>query len=479
MPYLPIAPSSDDRRVKQGCPPIRLVNCLVRPTPTYSAKARRAPLFISPAPGRTLRATVSHNVRGLFAKDGCRNGHVFIPNGIEMSEMDEAYLAVYVGAIADGNISTDIVTMRADRSDLGVRAFGRLYNYNGTAFSQVTDADAPSYAQTLAIVARRWVAAFQNNDAFGWTVAGDYSDWPVNNQAQDQDLPDPIVGQENIAGDLWSFNSESTEIWQATGGAETTAFAKLPGARIPFGLAGRSAIAQFGGGAMLLAHTRQVMGTSGYDMTPVPNPALEEALKSLSVSELRDSSGWSYRTPGKEFWGINASLPTGHVFDSETGLWHERAKFGASMYDIDFACAAFGKVFVASRQTNKVWSLEEDVYTDAGDPIVRDMTVHIPSVGEVPVNRLVFDIITRDVPITGDGSSPAMRVRVSNDNGETWSEFRTLSLPTASNKFRVQDFAWGMASHEHGMLVHMQITDPIGFSIWGLWVNPDESELNA
>lgn len=480
MPYLAIAPASDDRRAKQGCAPIALTNCLVRKTPASSAQARRSPYFIGPTPGRVLRATLNNNVRGLFAAKGCRDGHVFIPNGNEMSEMNEAYLAVYIGAITGGSISTDIVTMRADRDDLAVRAFGKLYNYDGSSFSAVTDTDAPSFAQTLAIVARRWIAAFQNNDAFGWSKAGLYNDWDPNGQAVDQDLPDPIVGQENIGGDLWSLNAESTEVWQATGGAEASAFAKLPGARIPFGLAARAAFAAFGGGGMLLAHTRQVMGTSGYDFTPVPNPALEEALKALSVAEIADCAAWSYRTPGKEFWGLSAGLPTGYVFDGETGLWHERAKYGEDQYDIDFVCTAFGKVFVASRHSPKIWTLEDDVYTDAGDPIIRDMTVHIPSVGDVPVDRLVFDIKTRDVPATGQGSSPLLRARTSNDNGETWSDWRELAMPTPSTgPFHIQDFAWGLASNQYGMLVHMRITDPIGFAAQGLWVNPTDEELNS
>jgi hypothetical protein len=475
MAYLPIAPASDDRRAKQGVAPITLTNCLVRIAPQNSAQARRAPFFIGPAPGRTLRATMESNVRGLFAKKGCRNGDLFVACGSLLIDMSSNYTLTTVGALSGG----DIVTMRADRSDLAVLAAGIMRRWNGSTFTAVSDTDAPSSAETLAVVARRWVAAFPNNDAFGWSVAGDFSDWPANNQAQDQDMPDPIVGQEEIGGDLWSFNAESTQPWQATGGAETTAFARVQGASIPFGLAGKNAYAPFGGGGMLLTHTRQVMGTSGYGLEPIAIPALEEALKALTETELAEATAWSYRTPGKEFWCINAGLEHGYVFDSETGLVHTRAKYGSDEYDLDFAATAYGKVFVASQDARSVWSLEEGVYTDAGVTIVRDMTVHIPSGGDVPVDKLVFDIVTRDVPVTGQGSAPVMLVRGSNDNGESWGEWRDLALPTPSNKRRVQDFAWGVASAEHGMLIQIRITDPIGFAIYGVWVNPDPNEVTS
>jgi hypothetical protein len=475
MPYLPIAPAQDDRRQKQGASPITLLNCLVRLTPELSAKAGRSPYFIAPAPGRTLAFTAEANVRGIFSRKGCRNGNLFVAAGSSLVELSSNYSSTTIGTINGG----DMVTMRADRSDLAILSSGVLRRWNGTTLAGISDVDAPTNAETLAIVARRWVAAFSDNDAFGWSVAGDYSDWPANNQAQDQDMPDMIVGQEEIAGDLWSFNAETTQVWQATGGAEESAFAKVQGVSIPFGLAGRHAIAAFGGGAMLLAHTRQVMGTSGYDLQPVAYPDLESTLKDLTEAELADCAAWSYRAPGKWFWALNAGLEIGYVFDGETGLWHGRTKYGSDEYDLDFATSAFGRVFVAGRQSRKVWVLDDNVYTDDGDPILREMTVHIPSQGDVPVDKLVFDLVTRDVPVTGQGSSPVMQVRTSSDNGEVWSDWRELALPTPSNKFRVQDFAFGVASAEHGMLVHMRISDPIGFAFHGVWINPSEQEMNA
>src|SRR5689334_1853595 len=156
MAYFPVAPHDDDRREKQAATPITVTNVLVRQTPVDSARARRSPYFLSPTPGRTAVATMADNVRGLFSEPGCQNGHLFIATGANLAEMTESLSYTIIGAITGG----DVVTMRADRSALAVRAFGLLYNWDGTAFTQVTDTDAPSFAQTLAIVARRWVAAF-------------------------------------------------------------------------------------------------------------------------------------------------------------------------------------------------------------------------------------------------------------------------------------------------------------------------------
>lgn len=481
MPYRPIAPQADDRRQKQAVAPIILKNCYVRQTPADDPKAARAPYFIAPTPGRTLRATMPNNVRGLFSEPGCRRGNLFVPNGSVLTEMSASYTYSEVGEINGG----DIVQMRADREDLALLTFGVMRRWTGAAYTVIEDEDAPTFTGALAVVARRWVAANQGTDLFGWALAGDPTDWPANNEAQDQDLPDPLVGLEEIGGDLWAFGSKTTGVWQATGGAEEVAFAKMGGVGISVGLAGRDAFAPMGAGGMLLGHNRVVYGTQGFNLTPVPNLALEQALKALTASELEDCAAWSYEDGSKELWGINAGLAEGHVFDAQTGLWHLRSKYGSDTYDIDFAASAFGQIFVASRQSPAVWTLDDDVYIDGFDdngdaiPIQRDMTLSIPSAGDVPVSRLVFDVKLKDVPSTGQGSSPKMLLRASSDGGASWDTWQDVDLPTPQNKFRPQAWALGLATAEHGMLVQLRITDPIGFAFSGVWINPTLEEMNA
>lgn len=476
MPFFRIAPQSDNRRQKEATAPITLVNCQVKRTPADSPWAARAPLFIAPTPGRTLRATFPNNIRGLFAAPGCRNGNFFTAAGSTLYETpSDGFGFASVGALAGG----EAVTMRADRANLGIRAFGQLKLWDGTDFTQVTDTNAPSFAQTFAVVAGRWVAAFQDNDVFGWAKAGLPLEWDPNGQAADFDLPDPIVGQEEIGGDLWSFNARSTQIWQATGGAENAAFAKMAGVNVKVGLAARSAFAPVGAGGMMLGHNRVVHGTQGAGLVPVPNLSLETALKDLSASELADCVAWSYQNGSKEFWGLNAGLSSGHVYDADVQLWHERKRYGYDAYDIDFVTNAFGMILAASRQGPEVWSLDDDVYTDAGDPIVREFTVAVPAQGDVPVDRIVWAIQTRDTPLSGEGSEPTMLVATSTDSGLTWSDEREVSLPTRSNRFRVQEFAFGRASAENGMLIRHRISDPFGFAAYGLWVNPTDTEINS
>jgi hypothetical protein len=67
---------------------------------------------------------------------------------------------------------------------------------------------------------------------------------------------------------------------------------------------------------------------------------------------------------------------------------------------------------------------------------------------------------------------------VSVNGGATYSDERSVDLPANGiYNVRVQDWAFGIASAERGVIIRIRISDPIGFSIWGVFVNPGEQEI--
>lgn len=474
MPYFAIAPSSDNRKAKQAATPLRLRNVYFEMTPQGASK--RARVFLTRRPGRTRRAELQANVRGIFSAKGCQGGKLYAPAGSYFNEVSDGYGYASVGTIAGG----DFVTMRADRADVGALAFGKIHRWNGTAFGTVTDADAPANAQTLAIVARRWLAAFEDNDLFGWSISGDYTDWPPNNQAADFDLPDPIVAQENVGGDLVSYNANSIQFWQPTGGAEEEAFAPVTGASIrETGLFGRHAVADIGDGQMFLGSHRSVYELRDYSVGQIPWRDLETALKDISDGDLALATAWSFRDGSHEFWGLNAGLERCFVYQRDMRAKLEWTRYGQSVCDIDFVVNAFGDVVTASKSAAYLWSFDDSVFTDDGDPIECIMSVHIPASGDVPVDRIVFDIATHSVPLSGDGAQPTMQARTSNDGGDSWSSWEDLELPTSANRFKPMIWGLGLADAIEGLLVEIRITEPFGFALYGLWCNPTAQEITT
>lgn len=314
-------------------------------------------------------------------------------------------------------------------------------------------------------------------------------DWDPNAQAADFDLPDPIVGQEEFNGDLWNGNSRSTQIWRPdpTALEESEAFTPLTGVNIPVGWAGRGAVAKLKSGLHFVGVDslggRGLYAGAGLGVTPIQNRDFEEAIKGISALDMSGALCWGYADGTKEFVGVRTTLERAFVLDKDSGLWHERTKYGESQFDIGFMTSAYETIIAASPDSAALWALDPDVYTDAGDPIERIMSVKVPVGGGTSVNRVVIDGRWFDQPLTGQGSTPQMMLDYSTDGGQSWGsdygDIRVVALPGAGERFRVQEFGFGMVDGQDGFLLRLILTDPIGFAISGCWINPDETELSG
>lgn len=466
--------------------PIRLRNVVVLQEPLGAAARVRS--VLSPAPGRVRRLTLPANVRGLWAAPGVASGVPYVVAGSALYALTPTWGFTYLGDV----VGTDVAQMRGLRKQLIIRSGANLYYLNGGALSQVSDTDAPDDPSTLAVVGTRVVAAYADGDAFAWSKAGLPGAWDAAGLANDINLPDPIVGQEELLGQLVSFNSKSIQFWRPTAEAdEASAFTPLEGVDIRRGLIGRdTAQHDASGNIVFLADNRVLHVTTGATgIAPIPDQGLEEALIDISDDDLANAVAFVHRRGSREYYVLNVGRERAYALDLSTRTFSERTRYGASAYDLDFACEAFGgQTLVAGRGSPYIWTLENDTHTDDGDPRECEMTVHVPAGGGMSIDRLVFDMQVRDQPAAGTGSAPKMMLTFYRDGGRLDSLKgegieRTLELPSlghgggARNGARVQAFRFGKVDPEAGFLLKIRITDPIRFAIRGLFVNPTDREL--
>lgn len=476
MTFFPIAPGSDDRR-KRCAVPIVTRNMVLEDVGASSATRGR--YMLTNAPGRTRFATLPANCRGLFCQPGVADDKLYAAAGGAIYRVGSDGNYGSIGAIAGG----DIVHMAGLRTQLIARAFQSIHYYAGSTLSTVTDSDAPDEPSSLAVVAGRVVCADSAADTFNWSVAGDPSSWNSAGIAADINLPDPIRNQVEYRGDLLSLGTRSAQVWKPTIGAESEAFSPLEGVDIRRGLLAQDAICPIGEGDwMLIGDDRVFHRTSGYNLVPVPNRDAEIAMQALTDSQIAGAVAWSYKDGSKEFAVFNVGLQRAFQYDVTERVWSERALFGASAYDIDFAARAFGRVIVGSRSSPILWALDSSAFDDDGEPIEREMTLHIPAGGGASIDRLVFELQVRDQPLTGQGSSPTMMLTYSRDGGNRFSldrdgVQRTLVLPGRGQTRRVQASQFGKAPGDTGFLLRLRMTDPVRIGLTGVWVNPDEREI--
>jgi len=471
MPLLPIVLGSDDRR-KKGVTLKRLRNCLVEPIPADLGKGRYA---IIPRPGLRPFATLSGAARGLFAQAGVQGSGLFGVGGAALSEVSAIGAVTSVGAVA----GTDNAGFGGLRSKLVVRAGGKLYVKDGASFDVVTDVDAPTDAQTLAISGGRVVAGNSVDDLWGWSKAGDPLDWDPNGQAADFDQPDPLLAQIDIGGDLMNLNSTTVQRWRATGGPEAQAFAPVSGSTIYRGILGRDTLTRIGAGsAAFIGDDFSAYRISVGGLEAVPNRDLADILKALTPAQRALTLSWSYTDGDRDVWVVRAQgSERAFVHDFLTGVWSEWTRYGRAQFDLGFAAQAYAGTFAASPSSADVYRLDEAAFDDLGDPIERIMTVVLQPGRDAPIDEVALDLAVLDQPLIGQGSAPKAMIAASYDGGFTFDAAREVNLPPRGQyRTRMSLWGFGQVNREHGLTLEIRITDPVRFACYGAWINPTAEE---
>jgi len=470
--FYPLVSSSDDRSTK-GCVPIVLRNVMAEPQPIGSGK--RTKFFIAPTMGRTARVTPSSGqlVRGVFSRPGVQDGALFVAAGSQLYVVDADWNATALGPIqgSSGTVLFDSVGAK-----LTLMAGGSIYEYDSASGLQInTDPDCPLNAYNLVSLGERVLTNQEGSETFDWSSVSTALDWPSTGFASSARLPDEIRSQIVIAGEAWHFGANSTQIWRAMGGEDSEAFDIL-NVVIDRGIIGRDAIAKLDSSVMWVGDNRVVYMLNGYTPMRVSNREIEQALAALTEEDAALLQCFAYAQGSHLTWMLR--MPSGKAFayDTMTQSWSERTTWGAARYQPAYYAYFNGKHVVASDEDDTVWSWDEDVYDDDGDPIERIITVHVPVAARTIISSLCLDIKCTDAPIDRE---PYATVTFYTDGGNRDSlaernvERRVSLGKRGAFSRRPIVYSLGMVNAADGMVIKIRITDPVNFVFSGVWVNED------
>jgi hypothetical protein len=460
-----------------------LRNCVVEPQPLGNAK--RSKYLIAPCMGRQERVTPSAGdlVRGVFSRPGVLDGDLFVAAGSQLYRVTSSWTATALGPIqgATGTVLFDSVG-----ANLVLLAGGSLYKYDGTDLSICTDEDFPLNAYTLASLADRAITNAEGSDQFDWSSVGNPLDWPPSGFASSARLPDEIRSQIVIGGDLWHFGANSTQVWRAMGGDDADAFDILT-IVIDRGIVGRDAIAKLDSSAMWVADDRVVYMLNGYTPVRVSNREIEMALAALSDTEAQALQCFAYAQGSHLTWVLRFPIGKAYAYDTLTQTWSERTSWSDPGVAMRYAPTyytffhAAGKHVVASDESDVVWSWEENVYSDDGDPHERIVTLHVPVAARTIINSVTLDLKCTDVPLAESqrGYDPVATLTFYTDGGsrdslsERGVERRVQLGKRGAFDERPTLWRMGMARAADGVILKIRITDPINFAFSGVWINED------
>lgn len=294
--------------------------------------------------------------------------------------------------------------------------------------------------------------------------------------------PDNIISILSDHRDLWLFGTQTTEVFFNSGNADFP-FERINGAFIEHGCAATFSVAKMNNSVFWLSSDDKGNGliymAKGYQPQRVSTHAVEYAIR--TYSNINDAVAFTYQENGHHFYVINfPTAKTTWVYDMSTNFWHER------IYTLDgdfqrhranYHAFAYGKHVVADYESNKIYEMSSQFYTDDGDEITRQRVAPHVSAGLKMVfyNSLQLDMETGvglDGASSVQGHDPQAMLQFSDDGGHSWSNEKWTSFGKIGK--RKQRAIWRRLGYSRDRVFRVTITDPVKIAIIGA-----ELDLNA
>lgn len=367
------------------------------------------------------------------------NGELFEVVGTHVYFTDSSFVRHSLGAIA--NLTTPV--SMSDNGTVVVIVDGSNAGYTidlpGHAFNTIVDAafyGSPrvSYSDTYFV--------FNRPGTTQWYLSP--PNWNGVTAFDALDIADKVGGADNISTsitmkeDVWTIGLYTTQVWSNNGGVDFP-FALVSGIFIEHGCqavysAGQTDLSIFwltqddDGFAM-------VVQGKDYAVTRVSTHAMEAEI--MKYPNLTDAIGMIYQQEGHTFYVL--TFPTADktwVYDLASGLWHERAWIDSNgvehRWRPNCLATAYGKTLAGDFENGKLYQVDLQTYTDAGDPITRRRGFpHLLNSGlEMSYRSFVAYMNAGSATGLLTTNEPLIMLRWSDNGGFSWSD--PISLPAGA-----------------------------------------------
>ena len=186
-------------------------------------------------------------------------------------------------------------------------------------------------------------------------------------------FPDTLIRPFAHLSQLLLFGDRSIEIW--FGVADLFPFAPAQGSAIEQGLGARNSIEIVDETVIWLDDEGIVRRLNGITPVRISTHAVEYQ---LTRGDWTNAFSWSYVEEGHQFYVLTVLAANGdqeastQVYDTTTGLWHERRSYEKDFLDVAFYMRAYDRHLVIS-STGTLYDLSLDHLDLAGDPLITEM----------------------------------------------------------------------------------------------------------
>lgn len=414
------------------------------------ASATGVALLARPALSK-LYTLGSGPIRGIFKTPGALSGSTFAVSGG----------LAYNGETSIGAVSgSNRVSMASSTTQLIIANDDGLRITTGGALADVTFPDGAGVV-SCEYINGYFIAVRENSQRFYWSTILDGSLWDALDFASAERGPDNIVCVKVVSDQIWFFGETTIEVWITTGDGEIP-FQRVEGRLFDKGCRARDTVARFDNSVIWVGNDGIVYRG---DSNPVriSDFSVEEAIKETDASILR---AWTFPWNGHLFYALSTVRGT-QIYDAATQEWFVFASYGKTLWRAHLGVAPEESVIAGDNETGDIWTLLDQPFS-MDEPIIEaKWTTMIDQEGFL--DNLSLDMSTgKETDLTAE---PIVEVRVSRDQGETYSDYRGSSIgKTGQYRKRAVFRRFGMVDGD-GMMLDFRITDPTMRRISALKVN--------
>lgn len=344
---------------------------------------------------------------------------------------------------------------------------GIPYVWDGSTLAAITDVDLET-PNSVAVLNNQ--AIFDGNGGrFVVSAAGDGTDIPALNYATAESDADDIVRVYALRQNLLAFGDKTIQPYWNTGEGSPP-FDPIITGNIFVGLGALHSVANNTTVCYFFGDDDQDYVLQGYNAAVISTEAMAREFATYGTTS--DAIGWCMTVQGKNFRVLAFPSENKTWIYQEGGEWFELssgADGGRWMANSYAYC--FRKHLIADYRNGNIYELDDNTYTENGDPIIRtrdSAPLHgglFKSPGKrLEMNRFELILETGGGLISGQGSDPVVMLSFSDDGGRT---FGTESWGTVGKlgefQHKVEWFALGSFEMR---IIRITTSDPVYYSIY-------------
>ena len=418
-----------------------LINC-------YAEKAdgdKREDFAVMPSPGLTVWATVGVGpIRGRIVCAGV----LYVVSGTVLYSVASDGTATALGTV----LGSEPVRMACNYTEVCVAADGTGYVYSGGSLQTPVPFSVSDVCYADGYIL--WM--IQDSEQFLISALDDALTYDASDIASVEGAPDDLVGMVNDHREINFMGGQTGEIYYNSGAAFFP-FERQGNAFIERGCFDRDSIVKIDGTVMFMGDDRIIYTLNGYIPQRLSTHAIEYYLRDASYAR-----AWTYTLEGHKFYVLEADRGT-FLHDRATGAWHQRKSYDSDYWRCNGAVDAYGQTLLTDRETGAIYTVSNDVYDEAGDPIIMEMVLPTLEYGRQRVSMYSFEVTT-ETGIGGVDDDPQIMLQFSDDGGHNWSaelwrgmgeqgERRNRSVWRKLGKFRTRQMKLRIAAAVQRLII--------------------------